>query len=113
MKRLISATLGLVMLAGTAAADWSPEKPISLWIGFGAGGETDTLGRLLANEMSEATGWDIVVENRPGGGGMAMFTQLAVAPADGHSLGMGVTMPVLVNLTVRGDEIPFTLDSFD
>lgn len=113
MKNIISGALGLVMLATTAVAEWAPSKPISLWIGFGAGGETDTLGRLLANEMSEATGWDIVVENRPGGGGMAMFTQLSVAPADGHSLGMGVTMPVLVNLTVRGDEVPFTLDSFD
>ena len=113
MKRMISAAVGLALMAGAAMADWAPSKPISLWIGFGAGGETDTLGRLLAKEMSDSTGWDIVVENRPGGGGMAMFTQLAVAPADGLRLGMGVTMPVLVNLTVRGGEVPFTLDSFD
>ncbi len=113
MKRLISAALGLALMAAPALADWAPDGPISLWIGFGAGGETDTLGRLLASEMSETTGWDIVVENRPGGGGMAMFTQLSVAEADGQTLGMGVTMPVLVNLTVRPDEVPFTLDSFD
>jgi tripartite-type tricarboxylate transporter receptor subunit TctC len=55
----------------------------------------------------------MVVENKPGGGGLAMFTQLAVTEPDGQTLGMGVTMPVLVNLTIRPDEVPFTLDSFD
>jgi tripartite-type tricarboxylate transporter receptor subunit TctC len=107
----IAAALGLG--AGPALAQWEPDAPIALWIGFGAGGETDTLGRLLAKEMAENTGWDIVVENKPGGGGMAMFTQLAVAEPDGRTLGMGVTMPVLVNLTVRPDEVPFGLDDFD
>ncbi|WP_375688079.1 tripartite tricarboxylate transporter substrate binding protein [Pseudooceanicola sp. LIPI14-2-Ac024] len=99
--------------AGPALADWAPSGPVKLWIGFGAGGETDTLGRLIAKEMSDATGWTIVVENKPGGGGIAMFTQLQAVPADGQTLGMGVTMPVLVNLVTRPDEIPFDLDSFD
>lgn len=113
-KKTLAALAATVMLGvGPALADWAPKGPISLWIGFGAGGETDTLGRLLAKEMSASTGWDIVVENKPGGGGMAMFTQLAVKKPDGQTLGMGVTMPVLVNLTVRPDEVPFTLDSFD
>lgn len=113
-RRILAALAAVLSLgAGPAMAEWQPDGPISLWIGFGAGGETDTLGRLLANRMSETTGWDIVVENKPGGGGMAMFTQLAVAEPDGQTLGMGVTMPVLVNLTVRPDEVPFDLDSFD
>ena len=97
IRKILTALAAVVTLGtGPALADWTPSGPISLWIGFGAGGETDTLGRLLANEMSDATGWDIVVENKPGGGGMAMFTQLAVTPPDGQTLGMGVTMPVLV-----------------
>jgi tripartite-type tricarboxylate transporter receptor subunit TctC len=113
MKRLLVGLAALLLAVGPALADWKPSAPIHLWIGFGAGGETDTLGRLVAKEMSAATGWSIVVENKPGGGGIAMFTQLAVAPADGLHLGMGVTMPVLVNLTVRKKEMPFDLDSFD
>lgn len=112
-KKIVGAVFALAFGAGAALADWAPTGPVKLWIGFGAGGETDTLGRLIANEMSEQTGWDIVVENRPGGGGVAMFTQLAVTPADGQTIGMGVTMPVLVNLTIRPDEIPFDLSSFD
>lgn len=109
------AAAAAIALAGAAPAlaDWAPSGPIKLWIGFGAGGETDTLGRLIAKEMSDATGWTIVVENKPGGGGIAMFTQLQAVPADGQTLGMGVTMPVLVNLTTRPGEIPFDLDSFD
>ncbi len=113
IKTLLAAVAATCLSAGVALADWSPSGPVKLWIGFGAGGETDTLGRLIAKEMGEATGWNIVVENKPGGGGIAMFTQLATVPADGMTLGMGVTMPVLVNLTVRPDEIPFKLDSFD
>lgn len=112
-KTILAALTATAISAGAAVADWAPSGPIKLWIGFGAGGETDTLGRLIAKDMSEATGWDIVVENKPGGGGIAMFTQLATVPADGQTLGMGVTMPVLVNLTVRPDQIPFDLDSFD
>lgn len=112
-RTVIAALAAGVLSAGAAMADWAPSGPVKLWIGFGAGGETDTLGRLIAKEMGESTGWNIVVENKPGGGGIAMFTQLATVPADGMTLGMGVTMPVLVNLTVRPDEIPFTLDSFD
>jgi tripartite-type tricarboxylate transporter receptor subunit TctC len=112
-SKLVACAAALMLYTAPALADWAPSGPITLWIGFGAGGETDTLGRLLANEMSETTGWDIVVENKPGGGGLAMFTQLAVAEPDGQTLGMGVTMPVLVNLTVRPDEVPFDLDSFD
>lgn len=112
--RLAAAALfSAALYTAPALAEWAPDGPVNLWIGFGAGGETDTLGRLIANEVSESTGWDVVVENRPGGGGMAMFTQLAVSEADGQTIGMGVTMPVLVNLTVRPDEVPFSLDSFD
>lgn len=112
-RKLAAWTAALMLAAAPALADWAPDGPITLWVGFGAGGETDTLGRLLAQEMSQTSGWDIVVENKPGGGGMAMFTQLAVAEPDGQTLGMGVTMPVLVNLTLRPDEVPFDLDSFD
>lgn len=113
IKTFLAAIAATAISAGAAMADWAPSGPIKLWIGFGAGGETDTLGRLIAKEMGDATGWDIVVENKPGGGGIAMFTQLMTQKADGQTLGMGVTMPVLVNLTVRADKIPFDLDSFD
>lgn len=106
-----AAILSLVM-SGTAAA-WEPQGPLKLQIGFGAGGETDTIGRVIASAMEEQTGWNVVAENKPGGGGIAMFTGIAAMPADGQVIGMGVNMPVMINLLLRGDELPFDLDSFD
>ncbi len=112
-RNLLAAVAALVMASAAHAADWEPSGPVTLQIGFDAGGETDTLGRVIAKQMEEQTGWDIVVENKPGGGGIAMFTGLSVVKPDGQTLGMGVSMPVLVNLVLRGKELPFDLDSFD
>ncbi|MCC0027761.1 MAG: tripartite tricarboxylate transporter substrate binding protein [Zhengella sp.] len=113
LKSLVLAAIFSLMAAGHALAEWAPSGPIRLQIGFGAGGETDTIGRVIAKKMAEDTGWTIVAENKPGGGGLAMFTQVAVMKPDGQTIGLGVSMPVLVNLVLRGDELPFDLDSFD
>lgn len=110
----VAASAFLSVTAGSAAAeDWSPDGPLTIQIGFGAGGSTDTMGRVLANVMEENTGWNIVVENKPGGGGVAMFTSLSQRPANGDLIGMGVSIPVLVQLVQRGDQLPFDVDSFD
>jgi tripartite-type tricarboxylate transporter receptor subunit TctC len=113
LKLLMTLFAAMIFASAGQAADWSPSGPLKLQIGFDAGGETDTLGRVIAREMESRTGWDVVVENKPGGGGIAMFTGIAVAKPDGQTIGMGVSMPVLINLTLRGDELPFDLDSFD
>ncbi|MEZ0467878.1 tripartite tricarboxylate transporter substrate binding protein [Phaeobacter sp. SYSU ZJ3003] len=102
-----------VCAAPASAGEWAPEEPINLQIGFGAGGGTDTLGRAIAAAMEEQTGWDIVVENKPGGGGVAMFSGVATASPDGLTLGMGVTTPTLMGITERGDSLPFNIESFD
>jgi tripartite-type tricarboxylate transporter receptor subunit TctC len=107
--------IGVMLIASSIvqAQDWKPTGPVKLLIGFGAGGETDTIGRAIAAAMEEQTGWDVVAENKPGGGGVAMFTGIAKAPADGSVIGMGVNMPIMINLVLRGDKLPFDLDSFD
>ncbi|MCP5372229.1 MAG: tripartite tricarboxylate transporter substrate binding protein [Hyphomicrobiales bacterium] len=119
MKRTISnLALGALLAGGlalaslAAAAGWAPSGPVKLQIGFGAGGETDTMGRAIAQAMEQQTGWDVIAENKPGGGGVAMFTGVSAAPADGTVIGMGVSMPILINLVLRGDKLPFKLDSF-
>jgi tripartite-type tricarboxylate transporter receptor subunit TctC len=95
------------------AADWSPAGSIKLHIGFGAGGSTDTLGRLVAAKVEENTGWNVVVENKPGGGGVAMLSSLMNEKPDGSVLGLAVNVPILLNLAKRGDKIPFKIESFD
>lgn len=104
-----SLTLGSPLLAD----DWAPSGPIKLQIGFAAGGSTDTMGRIVAEVMKENTGWNIIAENKTGGGGVAMFTGISQRPADGTVIGLGVNNPVLINLVMRGDTLPFDIDSFD
>jgi len=113
LRQVMIALAASLLLVNGAHAAWKPSGPVTLEIGFDAGGETDTLGRVVAKQMETDTGWTVVVKNKPGGGGIAMFTSLAVKPADGLTIGMGVSMPVLVNLVLRPDKLPFNLDSFD
>lgn len=113
--KIASAVAGLAMvISGAANAEgWEPDGTLRLQIGFGAGGSTDTMGRVIAKVMKEQTGWNIIAENKTGGGGISMFTAMSQRPSDGTIIGMGVNMPVLINLVQRGDELPFDLDSFD
>ena len=105
---------GLALTFTSAAqAEWAPKGPLTIEIGFGAGGSTDTIGRIVAKVMKEQTGWNVIAENKPGGGGIAMFTGIANRPADGLTIGLGVNMPILVNLVTRPGEMAFDLDSFD
>ena len=101
-------------LAGTASAqDWAPDGPLMFQIGFGAGGSTDTMGRVIAQVMEEQTGWNIVVENKAGAGGVAMFTGISKSEPNGQVIGMGVSTPILMQLVKRGDQLPFKIDGFD
>lgn len=109
----LGAAAVIAMTAPTMAEDWQPDGPLTIQIGFGAGGSTDTMGRVLANVMEKNTGWNIVVENKPGAGGVAMFTGLSQMKANNNVIGMGVSIPVLVQLVQRGDQLPFDVSSFD
>ena len=87
---LIGAVLALGLAGGPAMAEWQPSGPINLWIGFGAGGGTDTQARTLVEELEERRGWKIVPSNKAGGGGAVMAAQLKEAPADGQTIGFAI-----------------------
>lgn len=103
----------MLTIAGSTFAQWQPDGPVTLQVGFGAGGSTDTLARAIATQMEADTGWKVIVKNKPGGGGIAMFSSLVYEKPDGQTIGMGVTIPTLINLAERGDKLPFSTDSFD
>src|SRR5262245_13531026 len=63
-----------------------PDRPIRLVVAFVAGGATDTLARQISNELKEALGQPVVVENRPGANGYLAWTHVASAEPDGHTL---------------------------
>ncbi len=79
----IVSALVLVTCGAASAQDW-PARPLTL-----AGGPTDVVGRLFAQQMSEHLGRQIVIENIPGAGGMTGATRVANAAPDGYQVLFG------------------------
>ena len=63
-----------------------PARPVRVVIPFPPGGTLDTVGRMLAQKLSEQTGQAFVIENKPGGNGIIGADIVAKAPADGYTL---------------------------
>ena len=85
--RLLYALFAVASIAH--AADTSqefPSKPIRIVSPFAAGGNTDTLSRYLAPKLIERLGQPVIVENRPGAGGMTGNNYVAKSPPDGYTL---------------------------
>ena len=87
-----------------------PEKPISLYVGFTAGGVTDIAARAIATYMEKELGQPITVVNKPGGGGEIAFEQVAKAAPDGYTLGI-INSPNIVGMLLD-HKTNFTLDDF-
>ncbi|WP_426958995.1 Bug family tripartite tricarboxylate transporter substrate binding protein [Muricoccus radiodurans] len=82
---LAAPALPLAMAVG-AQTTWRPARPIRFVVPFPPGGTTDILGRLAAREMERAFGSPVVVENRPGAGGVIGSDAVAKAAPDGTTI---------------------------
>ena len=87
----------LPVLFGQAQAQTYPNKPIKLMVGFAAGGGTDTTARIMAPKLSELLGQQIVIENRPGAGGVIANELLTKAAPDGYTILLSAVGPLTVN----------------
>ena len=76
----------LVALTAVAAAQDYPTKPVRLIIPFPPGGSNDVVGRMIATQLSEKLGKQVVVDNRAGAGGVIGTEIAANAPPDGYTL---------------------------
>jgi len=72
--------------AALACAQGYPSRPVRVIVSVAAGGGTDTVGRSLAQKMTERLGQPFVIDNRPGGGGSVAVELTARAAPDGHTL---------------------------
>jgi tripartite-type tricarboxylate transporter receptor subunit TctC len=83
--------IAAILYAASAFAQQPPYpvKPIKMIMPFPAGGPTDILGRLLGQKLTEAWGQNVVIDNRPGGGGMIGANLAAKSPPDGYTLFLG------------------------
>ena len=87
---LMRCVLALAFIALTSAhaadAPYPAARPVRLVSPFAAGGSTDIIGRLIAPKLGERLGRNVIVENRPGAGGMIGTASVARATPDGHTL---------------------------
>ncbi len=83
----LSALLSLIG-AATAQGNW-PTRPVTVVVGFAAGGGTDVLGRIVGRKLSEVLGQQVVIENVGGAGGMVGSARVAKSPPDGYTIVLG------------------------
>lgn len=91
---LVQSALAAIALAGASvplqAQTW-PDKPIKLVVPYPAGGNADNTARMLATQLSERLGQQVLVDNRPGGGGTIGAAAVAKAAPDGYTLLLDAT----------------------
>jgi tripartite-type tricarboxylate transporter receptor subunit TctC len=85
MTRYLAALIFLVVGNSVFAQAW-PTKPVRIIAPFAPGGSADTLGRIVAQKLTETLKENFVVENRPGAGGVIGSEAVAKAPPDGYTL---------------------------
>jgi tripartite-type tricarboxylate transporter receptor subunit TctC len=99
---LIAALLAATFVGAAVAQDptaknqW-PSKPIRLIVPFPPGSSPDLVARLLNDRLGQALGQPVVIENRPGAGGMVGTGAVAKAAPDGYTIGISIPGPLAVN----------------
>jgi tripartite-type tricarboxylate transporter receptor subunit TctC len=88
MAPCLLAVLALAAMAPQAAGEPYPTKPIRMVIPFAPGSATDTAGRIIAQELSQTLGQNVIVENRAGANGQIGAAHVARSAADGYTLFM-------------------------
>jgi len=98
-SRLLAATLACTVLSAPVLAAW-PERAIRVVVPFPPGGGTDLIAREIVHEVSLATQWNFVIENRPGAGSNLGIATVAGSAADGYTIGLGQTSNLSINPTL-------------
>lgn len=92
-RRVLLAT-GASLLAAPALAQAWPTRPLRIVVPFGGGGGTDVTTRILAPRLQEVLGQPVVVENRPGAGGVVGTDFVAKQPPNGDVLVLATLSPI-------------------
>jgi len=96
MQYLLGVPLALLMTYSSWAADVYPTKPVRWLAPVLSGGAGDLIARTIAPKLSEAWGQQVIIDNRPGGGGTLGMSIAAKMPADGYTLVLGVSSFVVM-----------------
>ena len=105
--RVVLVAVAALVTTGASAQAY-PTKPVRVVIPFPPGGTLDTLGRALAQKLSEQMGQQFVVENKAGGNGIIGADLVAKAPADGYTLLFNASTFVTAPMTMK--QVPYTIE---
>ena len=95
----------LLLAFGIAHAQQYPTKPVRIVVPFAPGGGSDFIARFMAQKLTAGLGQQVIVENKPGAGGMLGITQGVQSPADGYTLTL-----IASSYTVNPSIYKFTFD---
>jgi tripartite-type tricarboxylate transporter receptor subunit TctC len=99
MRALLALIFATVMTVGALAQTW-PTRPVTMIVPYAAGGPVDTVGRIMAQALSEELGQQVIVKNVGGAGGMTGANRVAKGAPDGYMFLLGgsatmTTVPAL------------------
>jgi len=97
---MLVALAALTGASGAVAQSAYPSRPITIVVGFSAGGTTDIIARLISDELRKGMGQPIIIDNRPGAGGNIGADIVAKAKPDGYTLLMGSVGPLAINASL-------------
>lgn len=97
-RRSLPLLLAPLIATGRARAEaaW-PTRPVRVVVSFPPGGSSDIVARILAEPLGTALGQRVLVDNRPGAGGILAGQQVAAAPPDGYTLLLSNTAPITIS----------------
>ena len=101
LKIVAAAAIALLSATGIVYAQAFPTRPITIVVPFPPGGSTDVVTRLLAKRLSESIGQPVVIENKPGGGGISGAVAVKNAAPNGYTLYVGHVGSLSVNLHMQ------------
>src|SRR4029079_4457967 len=96
----------LALLSGLAFSQECPDKPIRLVVGYSAGGPTDVIARVIAQDMTASLHQSVVFETKTGANGLIVTLEVKKAAADGYTLLM-TTLSHNVNAILMAEKKPY------
>lgn len=92
-RAVLACAISVAAVPALGQEDW-PTGPIHVYVGFPAGSSPDTLARIITDPLAQRLGQPVVIENKPGAGGVIGVQQMLVAAGDGHSFGTTINGPL-------------------